>query len=313
MKIFHTFLVSIFLTSVGFSAQADMKIVTSIPPIAAIAKRIGQDKVDVDSILDHSVSAHFHHVKPSDVIKIQEADLVFWVGPHLEAYFEKPFRQAVEQGKAFSLMQIPDLNLLQVRKGGVWKHSHIGDKGHDHHDHFEDPHIWLDYENMHHIIDLISAQMSKVDPRNAQYYAQEAKRFKEEINQFNAETKDLFGSYPEMAFLVFHDGYQYFEKSYGLNGVGAISFSHDQALSPHRVGEIMDLVKQKEVSCIFTEPYYHIPLIENLARDEGVYVGRLDPLGSGDKIDEEYYLSMMQKIRDNFIACFKHHQERISS
>ena len=60
--------------------------VTSIKPLALIAQEIAGDKVSVENLLPVKASPHDYPLRVSDIRRLQDADLVLWVGPSLETF-----------------------------------------------------------------------------------------------------------------------------------------------------------------------------------------------------------------------------------
>ena len=87
MKLFTMTITVLFITIILFAqnAFAQVKIVTSVPDFAAIARDIGGDKVEVVSLAKGYQDPHFVDAKPVFVTKLNQADLVIYNGLELEA------------------------------------------------------------------------------------------------------------------------------------------------------------------------------------------------------------------------------------
>ena len=135
--------------------------------------------------------------------------------------------------------------ILSYRKGGTWDtheyeaHEHAAEhaiaKGHyhDHHDHHDDDlHVWLDPENARKIVTFVTRELSKIYPENQDIYQANAQQYIEKIDALDAALKALLTGLQDQPFIVFHDAYQYFERAYGLNGVGSMTFEPDASPTP---------------------------------------------------------------------------------
>ena len=68
------------------SANADIKVVTSIKPIHSLASYLMDGVGKPDLIVDGYASPHGFAMKPSHAKMLQNADLIFWVGEDLESF-----------------------------------------------------------------------------------------------------------------------------------------------------------------------------------------------------------------------------------
>ncbi|MGB1105365.1 MAG: hypothetical protein ACPG36_02670, partial [Candidatus Puniceispirillaceae bacterium] len=92
-----------------------------------------QDVGAPDLIVEGAASPHTYSLKPSQARKLQDADLVFWIGHELEAFLEKPIDGIATGATAVSLLDSHGLTRITFREGGAFD-----DHGHDHDDHGHD-------------------------------------------------------------------------------------------------------------------------------------------------------------------------------
>ncbi len=119
----------LFLSPALASAAPD--VVVSIKPVhslvASIMKGVGEPAL----IVEGAASPHTYSLKPSNARALENADLVYWVGPGLEAFLEKPLEALPKDAKVIELEDSPGLTKLPFREGGAFE-------THDHADHAEE-------------------------------------------------------------------------------------------------------------------------------------------------------------------------------
>jgi zinc transport system substrate-binding protein len=181
----------------------------------------------------------------------------------------------------------------------------------EHHDHQEehhhegaDPHAWLDPVNAKIWVEKIRDALSKHDPENASRYQQNAvktlARLDHLIDNISQETQKLSG----LKFIVFHDAYQYFERRFSLLAAGSISLGDAQDPSPARVAEIRDLVKDLNITCVFSEPQYNAGLVHNVFDGTSVKtIGVMDPLGVNIKAGNDQYEQLLNGMAASLKRC----------
>src|SRR5215470_12869494 len=78
---------------------AKLQIVTSTEDLAAIAREIGKDNVEVTAIAKGYQDPHFVDPKPSYLLKLRRADLLMIVGLELEVGWLPPLLQNARNSK----------------------------------------------------------------------------------------------------------------------------------------------------------------------------------------------------------------------
>ena len=139
-----------------FSRADEMKIVATIPALHSIVAALTMGVTSPVLLLPGNVSPHHISLRPSDIRKISEADLIIQISPQLETGLVKSLSH-IESGKIMSMLDIAGLSLLNFRAGADWAdhdhdhgghgkhddhedHAHKAHKGHDHEDHAHKAH-----------------------------------------------------------------------------------------------------------------------------------------------------------------------------
>ncbi len=153
--------------STSASASDGLKVVASIKPLHALVAAV-MDGVGTPSLLlRNPASAHHFSLRPSEARLLQNADLVFWIGPSLETPLQKILDAVAPQAQSEVMMQTKGLTLLAM---GIAKH----DDHAAHDEHAMNPHIWLDPVNAQIMLRHIAAVLAEADPVNAAIYKSNA-------------------------------------------------------------------------------------------------------------------------------------------
>ncbi|WP_165218962.1 zinc ABC transporter substrate-binding protein [Affinirhizobium pseudoryzae] len=122
-------------TMAATTAAAAPDVVVSIKPIhslvAAVMQGVGEPKL----IVDGAASPHTFTMKPSNARTIEGADVVFWIGPNLEAFLDKPLDALAGKATVVALGDVAGVETLPFREGGPFEAHDHGDDDHDHADH----------------------------------------------------------------------------------------------------------------------------------------------------------------------------------
>ena len=295
------------------NVKAEVKVVASIKPIHSLVSYVMDGVGKPSIIVDGSNSPHNFNLKPSNAKDIENADIIFWVGEDIESFLEKPLKSISKKAKVIEMMDIKGINKLKFRERNIFEeHEGHDDHGHgkkdkhddhgDGHAHGEyDPHIWLDPHNAAVMIVEIANQLSAIDPRNAATYKKNSKNAIEDIEKLIKETKNEMKK--GISYIVFHDAYQYFEKEFNVNALGALTLNTDVAPGAKQIAEIREIIEHDNVKCLFSEPQFNPDIIKSIAKGTKVKVGVLDPLGANLENGKELYFKLIKNISSSLKKC----------
>jgi len=330
------------LLSIFSMAKADIKVVTSIKPIHSLASYLMDGVGKPDLIVDGYASPHGFAMKPSHAKMLQNADLIFWVGEDLENFLEKPLKSIAKKAEKIELMEIKGLTKLEFRERNIFEghddhghdehkehghkedkhddhkeHGHKEDKHDDHkeHGHKEDkhddhqghahgehdPHIWLDPMNAKVILNEMVEHLIENDAKNASKYKSNLKKALKDIDKLNKDVKKELSK--STASIVFHDAYQYFEKRYDVNILGAFTVNTDVMPGAEQLAEIREIIEHDKVTCVFSEPQFNPDIIKAVAKDMNIKTGVVDPLGATLNPSKDLYFNLIRNMSASFKGC----------
>ncbi|AIL12394.1 hypothetical protein IM40_00860 [Candidatus Paracaedimonas acanthamoebae] len=279
--------------------EAILRVLVTLPPLHSLVTGIMKDVAAPTLLLDGVVSPHHYALKPSDRRKIENTDLLIWIGPNYEFFLEKPLEQS--SANTIQINTIPDLIQLPIRSTECPTCSHL----HGTESNVMDPHLWLTPLNAQKIVEVIADKLSQHDPQNASTYKKNATFLISKLAHLHQALTEKLTPVQNYPFLVYHDGYQYFEKAYNLSGLGALILDPEIPISVQRLKILEEQIKLKNVRCIFGETQFYPALIKTLADATRIKTGNLDPFGTTFPLDEALYFKMMHQLADTFIICLK--------
>ena len=289
-----------FLLASNTCFSEEKRIIASIKPLHSIILNVVKDE-EVDLLLGGALSPHDYMLKPSDMKKLQNADLVFYIDDSaLETFLSRPLRTLDKKVRKISLASKQNLTLLPIREGGIWEKE---DDGHDHSHGEHDIHIWLGSENAIKITKHVVRELSRINPANKSVYKRNAQAFIERIKANRVKTKKKLEAIKDSSFIVFHDAYQYYDKEYNLNAAGSISLNPEISPTPQRINEIKLKIKKDAVECVFREPQFSSKIVQTIINDTNAKEGLLDPLGSDLKPGKDLYLKLINKLTEGLTDC----------
>ncbi len=312
------------LIAIFSPANADVKVVTSIKPIHSLASYLMDGVGKPDLIVDGYASPHGFALKPSHAKMLQNADLIFWVGEDLENFLNKPLKSIAKKAEKIELMEIKGLKKLEFRERNIFEdhddhkehghkkdkhddhkeHGHKKDKHDDHHEHAHgehDPHIWLDPMNAKIILSEMADHLIENDQENASKYKANLKKAHKDLDKLTKEVKSELNK--DFKSIVFHDAYQYFEKRFGVNVLGAFTVNTDVLPGAEQLSEIREIIEHEKVSCVFSEPQFNPDIIKAVAKDTNIKTGVIDPLGATLNPGKTLYFDLIKNMSSSFKGC----------
>ena len=317
--------VAITLALTSPAAAEVPSVAVSIKPIHSLVSAVMGDLGQPALIVQSTGSEHAYSLRPSDARALETAGLVFWVGPRMESFLEKPLESLAGKATVITLAETPDLELLPYRDGGPFEahdhddhdhraatHSHEADHddhpSHEEHEHYpaadgRDMHFWLDPVNAGHLVDAIASALSSKDPANAERYAANAAAYRARLDAVHDEITEILSPVREKPIVVFHDAYQYFEKRYGVRTVGSITVNPDVAPGAHRVKEIRQRIADLGAACVFSEPQFEPRIVAVVTEGTPARTGTLDPLGSTLPDGPDLYPHLLTEMARSIKSC----------
>lgn len=319
-------------------------IVTTIKPVSMVVAAIAGDKVEIDQIVSSTASPHDFALRPSDLRKISDADTVVWVGDALEHFMEKPLENAGKLNSSIEWLSLNGMTLEEFAKGHD-EHSHEEYMGHDYHmdsndgdhmgmmgsddhmamnhdDHMDqgdehhhdeegynhngvNPHVWLSPSNAKVLAEAVTQRLVSLDAKNAAFYQNNLAKFEKGLAVTDANITKQLSSVKNVPYIVFHDGYGYFEHHYGLDHVGEVTVSPERKPGAKKVAELRDMIDEHKVQCVFTEPQFSPAIVKTLLDGTKVKSVPLDPLGTDITLNQGAYLAFLTEISSQFMSCLR--------
>ena len=297
------------------SANAEIKVVTSIKPIHSLASYLMEGVGSPDLIVDGYASPHGFALKPSHAKMLQEADLIFWVGEGLENFLEKPLKSIAKKAEKIELLEIKGLKKLKFREKNIFdEHDDHGheeegheedghdDHGHEGHAHGEyDPHIWLDPANAKTILNEMVEHLIENDEKNAFIYKSNLDKALKDIDKLISDVNSELNQ--NISFIVFHDAYQYFENRFNVKVLGAFTVNTDVMPGAEQLSGIREIIEHDKVGCIFSAPQFNPDIINAVAKDMDIKTGVLDPLGATLDPGKGLYFKLIKNMSNSFKGC----------
>ena len=176
--------------------------------------------------------------------------------------------------------------------------------GHEAHRHGKfDMHVWLDPGNAGRIVEAVADALARIDPARASTWRANARATRARIAAWQAMARERLAPVRDRPFMVFHDGYQYFETAFQLTGIGALSVDPSRSPGARRLAALRAGLVRHQVACVFTEPQFKPDLVHTLVEGTDVRTATLDLLGMMAEAGPNAWFGIMDGLTDAFANC----------
>ncbi|MFW6336386.1 MAG: metal ABC transporter solute-binding protein, Zn/Mn family [Phycisphaeraceae bacterium] len=216
-------------------------IVTTTGMIADIAKQVAGEHAEVSNLIGEGVDPHLFTPTRSDVIALQNADVVLYNGLMLEGKMADVLVRLAGKGKPV----IPVAERLRDREDYVITTE----------EEYFDPHVWMDVRGWMTAVELIADELGEYDPDHAEDYQTNAEDYLDRLEELDAYVRNVIGSIPETSrvLVTAHDAFGYMGRAYDLEVRGIQGLSTESEAGVRDVRELVDLLVDRDIAAVFVE------------------------------------------------------------
>jgi zinc/manganese transport system substrate-binding protein len=251
------------------TAHAKMRVVTTIETLAALARAVGGNRVDVSSLSHGYEDPHFVQAKPSLVVTLNRADVVAYVGLELEIGWLPPLIQQsrnpkIQQGQAGNIDCSEGIRAEDVPSVAPDKLRALGDI-HP----LGNPHYWIPPKNALGVARLLSARLARLDPAGAAEYHAHLAEFEAQLAAKGAEWQKRAMPLRGVKVVSYHKSWSYVAGWLGLEEVGYIEPKPGVPPSTQHTAQLIELMHRSGVKLVLEESFYPRNLAQLVANKSG--------------------------------------------
>jgi manganese/zinc/iron transport system substrate-binding protein len=223
------------------SGAAALNVVTTTGMIADIAENVGGEHVQVTSLMGPGVDPHLYKASAGDVNRLQEADIIFYNGLHLEAAMGEVLERFDGSGATtVAVAEVIDPDKLQAPP------EFQG---------FYDPHVWFNVDFWMEAVTAVQDALTEIDPEHTADYAANAEAFLAELQELDTYVTEQAVRVPEeqRVLITAHDAFNYFGSAYDFEVRGLQGISTASEASTADVQELARFIAERQIPAIFVE------------------------------------------------------------
>lgn len=294
-------------TSSAAESRPRLKVLTTFAPIHSWTLNIAGPDATVELLLPGDVGPHDFQLRPQDLRKIRQADLIIANGLGMEGWLEKAIAGNAKESashvvrtsqglKGELIYHLPVLT-LDAKSARKDDHGHAHDHDHEAEGEAPNPHVWLDPVLASHSVSNIAQALIRADPDHAAGYRERVREYQARLAALDTEIRKGLGSVTNRTIVTYHDAFPYFCRRYGLELAGVIEEVPSVDPSPKYLANLSAVIRARQVRVIFTEPQFNPRLVKQITRDLGIQFTDLDVLETGKPTASFYEDGMRRNLR----------------
>ncbi len=293
-------LMSACATETGDDSNGKLNIVTTTGMIADITKNVGGEYVEVTALMGPGVDPHLYKASEGDMRRLQDADLIFYNGLHLEAQMG----EVLEKMNDFGIKTVPvtdkiDRSLLQAPPQFAGNY---------------DPHVWFDVTMWMKAVEQVQETLIETDPSHKSEYEANASAYLAQLDELHQYVLAQAQTVPadKRIIITAHDAFNYFGQAYGFEVRGLQGISTEAQAGTADVQDLVSYIVEKQIPAIFVEssvPQRNVEAVQAAVQAQGFDVqigGSLfsDAMGS-EGTPEGTYIGMVRHNIDTIVSALK--------
>ncbi len=291
--------------SISPLALAKVPVTATFSILGDLVQQVGGDQVSVSTLVGPNGDAHVYQPTPQDIRTLAQSKLLVSNGLSFEGWLER-----LDTASGFKGVKV-------VASQGIKPHQmqeeeaddHEADAAHHHHHGGLDPHAWNNPANVLIYVDNIARGLSQVDPQHASLYADNAARYKAQIQKLDADYRTRFAKLPadRRRAITSHDAFGYLAQAYQLTLIGAQGISTDAEPSAAVIAGLIRQIRDEKIPALFVENISNPNLIQQIERETDARVGgelysdALSPAGG----EAATYLALLEHNLNTLLAALE--------
>lgn len=207
--------------------------------IGDAVENVAGDLVEVQTLMGPGVDPHLYNATAGDVGRINEADIVFYNGLHLEAAMAEVLQ---ETGTVTTVAVAESIDEERLLKPAEYEGQ-------------ADPHVWFDVELWQVAVGEIRAALAELDSDNAGRYEANAEAYLQELEELDAYVADRVEQIPaqQRVLITAHDAFNYFGEAYGIEVRGLLGISTASEAGTRDIRQLAEFIAERQIPAIFVE------------------------------------------------------------
>ncbi len=270
------------LLCAGVTQAATPTVVASIRPLQLLAAALTDGINTPALVMEPGSDPHHLSLRPSERLKLQQADIVLWVGPILEQPLQK----------VIAALSMPIITAQQVKGVMLLQNGTV-----------TDPHLWLDTHNARSIATALLQVLQQRDAEHAPRYQANMTRFTAQLDALDMEIDQQLQTLQSQPWAVSHQAFGYFAAQHKLQSPFALTDSTNSTPGMQHVMTLQKQIAQQHVKCLLTEPSENHQQLDTMIDGHKLNIVTADVLGTALVPSVDAYAQLLRQVASAVQHC----------
>jgi manganese/zinc/iron transport system substrate-binding protein len=285
-----------------FAGEYPIEVVCTTGPVADLVRNIGGENVKVTALMGPGVDPHLYRESPSDIEKLNSADMIFYNGLHLEGRMADLFEKLSARRPTFAVTH----ELVEAKDKRLRKPPEF--------EGYFDPHVWHDPKLWSECAKFVAATLTEFDPTHTDNYTANSESYRQQLDELDHSNREQLSKIPQPSRVLIsaHDAFGYFCLAYDLESMPLGGVSTEEEVSIGRMDEVINFIVDRKIKAVFVESAVAPRIVDALIEPCGekgqavkiggeLYADALGPADSGAST----YVGMIKANVDTIVKALE--------
>jgi len=267
------------------ASAARLKVGITLHPYYSFVASIVGDRADVIPLIDAEANPHGYVPQPGDMVRMTSMDVLVVNGIGHDAWAFEILDAAGKRGKLKLIYANDGVSLIPVAGAPA------GEK-------VVNPHTFISTTAAIQQVYTIAGKLGELDPANAAYFRDNARRYALEIRKLRAQFDAQVAAADLSKFrcATMHSGYDYILQELGLQVTAVIEPRHGVEPTARQLADTIGRIKAAKVNVLFAEKYFASKLSDTIRQATGVRMYSISHISSGPYTREKFIDEMRENL-----------------
>jgi zinc transport system substrate-binding protein len=279
--------VALLLGAATATAADKLKVGITLHPYYSFVANIVGDRAEIVPLIDADANPHGYMPQPADMIRMMSMDVLVVNGIGHDTWAFEILDAAGMRDKLKLIYANDGVSLIPI--AGDPSGAKV-----------VNPHTFISTTAAIQQVYTIARALGEIDPPNAAYYRDNARRYALEIRKLRSEFDAQIAGADLSKFrcATMHSGYDYILQELGLQVTAVIEPRHGVEPTARQLADTIDRIKAANVNVLFAEKYFASKLSDTIKEATGVRMYSISHISSGEYTPEKF----VEEMRENLMT-----------
>lgn len=220
-------------------ASSNFKIISTIYIIDQYVEALTDNSISSELLIPNNVEPHEYSPTPSDIVKLQNADLII-INGIIDSWI---YNYPIDQDKILDLSKTLPSSMIMNKY---------------------DPHYWLSLEISKEIEKIIFARLYDSLPDKQSILSENLEAVLSKLDLYILRFEEVISICPAYS-ITYHEAYNYFNDEFDIHSLAITGVNPEAEPSAGKLAELVGFIRDHQIKFLLIDPIEKTTAAENLA------------------------------------------------